>query len=87
MIGLIGFSFAAFFFFIVQPPLFTLPGTRMAGAALAGGLGLLNTIGLTGGFVGPYAMGLAETVTGNAKSGLWLSMISGSYRGNSRPVP
>ena len=75
VIGLIGFSFAAFFFFIVQPPLFTLPGTRMAGAALAGGLGLLNTIGLTGGFVGPYAMGLAETVTGNAKSGLWLSMI------------
>jgi MFS family permease len=75
VIGLIGFSFAAFFFFIVQPPLFTLPGTRMAGAALAGGLALLNTIGITGGFVGPYAMGLAETVTGNAKSGLWLSMI------------
>jgi fucose permease len=74
IIGLIGFSFAAFFFFIVQPPLFTMPGTRMAGAALAGGLGLLNTIGLTGGFVGPYAMGLAETVTGNVKSGLWLSM-------------
>jgi MFS-type transporter involved in bile tolerance (Atg22 family) len=47
----------------------------MAGAALAGGLGLLNTIGLTGGFIGPYAMGLAESVTDNAKSGLWLSMI------------
>ncbi|NQX13840.1 MFS transporter [Microbacteriaceae bacterium VKM Ac-2855] len=75
IIGLIGFSFAAFFLFIVQPPLFTLPATRMAGAALAGGLGLLNTIGITGGFVGPYAMGLAEDVTGVAKSGLWLSMV------------
>ena len=74
VIGLIGFTFAAFFFFIVQPPLFTLPATRMAGAALAGGLALLNTIGITGGFVGPYAMGLAESFTGSSKSGLWLSM-------------
>ena len=74
VIGLIGFSFAAFFFFVVQAPIFNFPGTRLAGAALAGGLGLVNTIGITGGFVGPYAMGLAESVTGNSKSGLWLSM-------------
>jgi len=74
VIALLGFTFAAFFFYIVLAPIFTFPGTRLAGLALAGGLGLLNTIGITGGFVGPYAMGLAESVTGSAKSGLWLGM-------------
>ncbi|UXN33386.1 hypothetical protein [Glutamicibacter sp. M10] len=31
----------------------------------------MNTIGLFGGFLGPYVMGLLEEITGNKMSGLW----------------
>jgi MFS family permease len=74
VLGLAGFCLAAFFFFVVQPPLFVLPGLRLSGATLAGGLALLNTVGATGGFIGPYAMGFTENLTGDPLSGLWLGM-------------
>ncbi|MDZ4232638.1 MAG: MFS transporter, partial [Dietzia sp.] len=32
----------------------------------------VNTIGLTGAFVGPYAFGLTEKATGSPSSGLWV---------------
>ncbi|WP_242632464.1 MFS transporter [Arthrobacter sp. S41] len=71
VLGLIGFSLAAFNFFALQPILFTYPATRLTGAALAGGIAFVNTIGLFGGFLGPYVMGLLEEITGNKMSGLW----------------
>lgn len=39
--------------------------------SLAAGLALVNTIGLLGGFLGPYIMGYMEDLTGSATSGLW----------------
>lgn len=71
ILGLIGFSLAAFNFFALQPVLFTYPATRLSGKALAGGLAFINTIGITGGFVGPYVMGIVEDTTGSKFNGLW----------------
>jgi MFS family permease len=71
VLGMIGFCLAAFNFFALQPILFTYPATRLTGAALAGGLAFVNTIGLFGGFLGPYIMGMTEDLTGSKLSGLW----------------
>ncbi len=72
VLGLIGFSLAAFNFFVLQPILFTYPATRLTGVALAAGLAFVNTVGLLGGFLGPYIMGSMEDLTGSSVSGLWL---------------
>ncbi|OKI47113.1 hypothetical protein A6A29_26710 [Streptomyces sp. TSRI0281] len=69
VVALLGFCFTGLAF-VVQPLLFNFPATRLAGKTLAGGLALLNTIGITGGFVGPYIMGYTEDATGNHLSGL-----------------
>lgn len=71
VLALIGFCLAAFNFFALQPILYTFPGTRLSGATLAGGLAFVNTIGLFGGFLGPYIMGFMESTTGSKVSGLW----------------
>ncbi|MGP9783149.1 MFS transporter [Arthrobacter sp. MYb224] len=71
ILGMIGFCLAAFNFFALQPILFTYPATRLSGAALAGGIAFVNTIGLFGGFLGPYVMGFMEEATGSKISGLW----------------
>lgn len=71
VLGMIGFCLAAFNFFALQPILFTYPATRLSGAALAGGIAFVNTVGLFGGFLGPYVMGFMEETTGSKFSGLW----------------
>lgn len=71
IVGLIGFCLGAFSFFAMQPILYTFPASRLSGATLAGGLAFVNTIGLFGGFLGPYMMGAMEDFTGNKLSGLW----------------
>ncbi len=71
VLGMIGFCLAAFNFFALQPILFTYPATRLTGAALAGGIAFVNTIGLCGGFLGPYVMGMMQDTTGSKLSGLW----------------
>ncbi|WP_175693084.1 MFS transporter [Burkholderia ambifaria] len=70
--GLACVCIAASMFFVVQSIVFTFPASRLAGSALAGGLGLVNTCGLLGGFVGPTVVGAIEQATGNAKNGLTL---------------
>jgi MFS family permease len=54
----------------IQAVVFTYPPARFEGAALAAGLGFLNALGVTGGFVGPYLMGAIEQHTGHASGGL-----------------
>jgi ACS family tartrate transporter-like MFS transporter len=48
----------------------TIPQEMFAGTAAAGCLALINSIGNLGGFVGPYAMGLAKSATGSFSTGL-----------------
>lgn len=69
-IGLLGICLSALMFFVVQSIIFTFPSSRLNGKALAGGLALVNSCGLLGGFVGPTVMGIIEQSTGNPKNGL-----------------
>lgn len=70
VVALIGFSMTASMFFVVQSIIFLFPSSRLAGVALAGGLALVNTCGLVGGFIGPTVMGVIEQTTGSTKNGL-----------------
>src|SRR5439155_24669701 len=45
-------------------PFWCLPSTFLRGNAAAAGIALVNSIGNTGGFVGPYMIGLLKDATG-----------------------
>jgi ACS family tartrate transporter-like MFS transporter len=47
-----------------------LPTRFLVGSAAAAGIGLINTFGSLGGFVGPYAVGLIRQWTGGFAGGL-----------------
>ena len=49
---------------------FTIPMRFLTGIALAGGLAFINSIGTTGGFVGPYVFGWLTDETGSFTAGL-----------------
>ncbi|WP_125613472.1 hypothetical protein [Specibacter cremeus] len=70
IVGLVSFALAGLFWFVIQPIMFSVLGTRLSGVTLATGLALMNTVGITGGFFGPTAMGFAESATGNTLAGL-----------------
>ncbi|MCP3748855.1 MFS transporter [Pseudomonas sp. SBB6] len=70
VISLLGFCLSAVMFFVVQSIIFLYPASRLKGAALAGGLGFVNSCGLLGGFFGPSLMGMIEQSSGNAVNGL-----------------
>jgi ACS family tartrate transporter-like MFS transporter len=63
-------GFAAFGLF------WTLPTTLLTGAAAAGGLALINSIGSLAGFGGPYLIGWIKQTTGSTVAGLlFLSIL------------
>src|SRR5450830_1571138 len=70
--AMVGFSLTALMFFVVQSVVFLVPSARLSGPALAGGIALVNTCGLLGGFLGPSVMGLIEQGTGSTRNGLLL---------------
>jgi MFS transporter, ACS family, tartrate transporter len=65
-IGLIGFSAALVGITAARAIFWSIPTRFLTGAAAAGGLAFINSIGTVGGFAGPYMMG-------------WLKDFSGSY--------
>jgi MFS transporter, ACS family, tartrate transporter len=55
----------------LQGPFWVLPSTFLGGAAAAGGIALINSIGTGGGgFVGPYILGLFKEATGGYAAGM-----------------
>ena len=52
------------------PTFWTLLTGFLTGSAAAGGIGLINSIGNLGGFVGPYAIGWFKDATGETTLGL-----------------
>ncbi|MFL6450905.1 MAG: MFS transporter [Bryobacteraceae bacterium] len=62
---LMGFSFQAYL-----PVFWTLPGLYLGRSASAVAIGVINSFGNLGGFVGPYAFGYMRTATGTYRSGL-----------------
>jgi ACS family tartrate transporter-like MFS transporter len=55
----------------MQGPLLSIPATFLSGKHLAAGIAAMNMIGILGGFVGPYWMGIAKDLTGNYQRGLF----------------
>lgn len=53
-------------------PFWTLPPTMLTGAAAAGGIALINSVGNLGGFAGPYLLGYVREQTGSFASGLYV---------------
>lgn len=53
------------------PSFWALPSRFLTGAAAAGGIGLINSVGNLGGFVAPYATGALNDATGTDRAGLW----------------
>jgi MFS family permease len=63
------FVATAFFAGGVLPLYWAIAMKRLHGIQAAAGLALINTIGLIGGFVGPYLFGLAESASGKSAAG------------------
>ena len=53
-----------------MPIFWTIPPTFLTGAAAAGGIALINSLGNIGGFAGPFTIGLIKDATGNFMYGL-----------------
>jgi D-galactonate transporter len=67
---MIALSIAGFGIFACLPVFWTLPTTFLSGAAAAGGIAIINSIGNLAGFVGPYVMGTIKDSTGSFTIGL-----------------
>ncbi|MGV7218064.1 MFS transporter [Bradyrhizobium sp. UFLA05-112] len=49
---------------------YTIPQSFLTGAAAAGGIAFINSVGAFGGFVGPYMVGLLKDATGSFNAGM-----------------
>jgi ACS family tartrate transporter-like MFS transporter len=52
------------------PAFWSLPSLFLSEAAAAGSIGLINSLGNLGGFMGPYVLGTLESLTGSFEGGL-----------------
>ncbi len=64
------FCIAGFGVFGAMPVFWTLPTAFLSGAAAAGGIAMINSIGNLAGFAGPYALGWIKDATGSYAGGL-----------------
>jgi ACS family tartrate transporter-like MFS transporter len=54
----------------LQSPMLAVPGEFLKGRSMAAGIAAMNTVGMMGGFIGPWAMGLVKDHTGEYRMGL-----------------
>lgn len=64
-------SIAAMGIFAALPVFWALPSRFLTGAAAAGGIALINSVGNLGGFAAPYMTGALQDLTGTDKAGMW----------------
>jgi ACS family tartrate transporter-like MFS transporter len=69
---MVALSIAGFGIFGCLPVFWTFPTAFLSGAAAAGGIALINSIGNLAGFAGPYAVGRISDLTGSYTGGLLL---------------
>ncbi|EEA01535.1 major facilitator superfamily MFS_1 [Burkholderia sp. H160] len=67
---MIALSIAGFGIFGCLPVIWTLPAAFLSGAAAAGGIAAINSLGNLAGFFGPFAMGWIKDSTGGFGAGL-----------------
>jgi MFS transporter, ACS family, tartrate transporter len=68
-------SIASICYYGLQGPQLALATSFLHGRSGAAGIAAMNTIGILGGFVGPFAMGLAKDLTGVYQPGLLMLVI------------
>jgi len=82
---LVGFTFQAYL-----PVFWSIPSGFLGKSAAATAVGLINSFGNLGGFVGPYIFGYLRTATGSYRSGLWVltgfMFLAGTLAACIRPV-
>lgn len=76
VLAITGLSLTAFGVSAAKPPLWSLPTTFFAGTAAAASIGLINSLGTLGGFVGPYMIGATTSSGGHFARGL--SLVGGT---------
>ncbi|MEO7374262.1 MAG: MFS transporter [Terrimesophilobacter sp.] len=54
------------------PTFWPLPSLFLSGAAAAAGIALINSVGNTAGFLGPYITGWLADLTGTQQAGMWV---------------
>jgi len=54
------------------PTFWALPSASLSGAAAAGGIALINSLGNVSGFAAPYLTGWLADLTGTQRAGLWV---------------
>jgi MFS transporter, ACS family, tartrate transporter len=54
----------------LQTPLLAVPASFLTGKSMAAGAATINMVATTGGFIGPWAMGVAKDHTGDYRMGL-----------------
>ncbi|HWB11912.1 MAG TPA: MFS transporter [Pirellulales bacterium] len=69
--ALAGLSLAVMGAMSMLPPFWSLPTSFLSGAAAAGGIALINSVGNIGGLLGPWTLGLVRDQTGNHLCGLF----------------
>jgi MFS transporter, ACS family, tartrate transporter len=70
LVLLFGFACVMIGFNGMNATVWTIPSSFLAGKSAAAGIAAVNMIGMIGGFVGPYWMGLAADLTGSYQRGL-----------------
>jgi len=73
---MLAFCAAAFGIFASMPVFWTLPTAFLSGAAAAGGIAMINSLGNLAGFAGPYVMGWTRDATGTYTAGLLMLAAS-----------
>jgi ACS family tartrate transporter-like MFS transporter len=71
-LAIVGLSLTAFGVSAAKPPLWCLPTRFFADTGAAASIGLINSLGTLGGFVGPYMVGSTNGTTGDFTRGLYL---------------
>jgi MFS transporter, ACS family, tartrate transporter len=72
ILAVTGLSLTAFGVSAAKPPLWSLPTMFFAGTAAAASIGLINSLGTLGGFVGPYMIGANSGAGEHFSRGLYL---------------
>jgi ACS family tartrate transporter-like MFS transporter len=70
MISLIALGCILVGLLAIDGPFFALPSSFLGGAAVAGGIALINSIGSLGAFLGPFVIGVLRDTTGGYATGM-----------------
>jgi MFS transporter, ACS family, tartrate transporter len=81
VVAIAAFSFATMALYAFPSAFWSLPTVFLSGVAAAASIGLINSVGNLGGFVGPYMIGFLTDRTGTYAAGIYYLMASGVVGG------